>query len=384
MVVNKLKVWLLLGFSIILISCHKNNTHPLKTFPVVKERMATTIYYSGILQPLQTALVVSPAEGLVADVTFHYGDTVDAAAPLFVIASEKFQTDYKNALTQYIKAKTDFNNAESQLTESRFLHSNKLISDDDFKTKENNFYTAKLTLLQAKDTLSILLKQLNLKNVNLYNLSIRDIDQIAAVMHLHETTQNLLIRSPAKGVALLPMKGDGNDNQIKKIAKGEQVKAGDVLAMIGDTTGLSIRIHVNEFNINQLQVGQQVKVTGVAFPQFVLSGKIANIDRQGEMSQGGVPTFSVEIIIPTLTKEEQAVIHIGMSAKVAIFIESEAKFTVPLQALFERNGTPFVKIFNKSKNAMRDIPVKTGMTTQDKVVIESAMLKKGDEIVIAD
>lgn len=383
MVNNKMK-WLSLMFLFLFMvsACHHNNnlTHS-KVVTVTKEKLETTIFYAGVIQPLKTVVVTSPTEGVVEELSFHYGDEVKSGQPLFIIASDKFQTDYKNALTQYIKTKTEFNNAETQLSESEFLHKNQLISEDEFQAKQNSFYTAQLTLLQAKDALALMLKQLNVTDLNLYTLSIKDIDKITAALHLHEGDQKLHVRSPERGVALLPIKSDSNDNQVKRIAKGEQVKQGDVLAMIGDVSGLSIHVNVNEFNINQLTIGQKVMVTGTAFPQFILSGEIASIDRQGETSQGGMPSFPVEIIVPKLTKAEQAVIHIGMSAKVAIHVEGEPVVKLPIEAVFEKNGEAFVKILTAEKK-IREVPVKTGPTTAEAVVILDANLKLGEQVVI--
>jgi HlyD family secretion protein len=158
------------------------------------------------------------------------------------------------------------------------------------------------------------------------------------------------------------------------------VKQGDLLALIGDVSGLTIHINVNEFNVNQLIVGQKVIVTGTAFPQYNLQGHIASVDRQGQANQGGLPVFPVEVIVPTLTSEQQAVIHMGMSAKVEITIESEPVISVPLAAVFEKNGMSYVKVQKNKK--IQDVLVKTGQTTENAVVIE-ANLKAGDNIVIA-
>jgi len=362
------------------ISACSRDTSSKKTNEIITAELKpiqTHYYYTGLIQPLKTVVVTSPAEGVIEDMAFHYGDSVSAKQPLFTINSDKFQTDYKNALMQYIKAKTEFNNSRSQLTEAEFLHKNELISDDDFKSKQTSFYTAQLTMVQSQDALSEMLKQLNIKGFNLYTLTIQDIDKITHALHSQDGAQKLQISSPTKGVALLPIKNDSTD--AKKFSKGEQVKQGDLLALIGDISGLTIHINVNEFNVNQLKVGQKVMVTGTAFSQFNLQGYIASVDRQGQASQGGLPVFPVEVVVSTLSPEQQAVIHMGMSAKVEVTIESEPVISVPLNAVFEKNGMPYVKI--QKNNKMQDVLVKTGQTTENAVVIE-ANIKAGDNIVI--
>lgn len=375
------KILVIACLSFFLLGCHDEKlpkVKPNEVMTVQPKPLTSHFYYSGVIQPLKAVVVTSPADGVIEDMPFHYGDQVSAKQPLFTIYSDKFQSEYKTALMQYIKAKTEFNQAGSQLKEAEFLHKNELISEDDFKGKQTAFYTAQLALVQAEDTLNTMLKQMNVKGLNLYALTIKDIDKITQALHSHDDSQKLHIFSPTEGVALVPIKGE-SDGQTKKLTKGEQVKQGDVLAMIGDVSGLSIHINVNEFNINQIKVGQTVKVTGTAFPQFILSGRIANLDRQGQISSGGMPQFPVEIIVPTLTEEQQKLIHIGMSAKVEIQLEEESVLTVPIAAVFEKNGSTHVKV-QKDKNTI-DLPVKTGKTTPNAVVIE-ANLKAGEKIVL--
>ena len=280
---------------------------------------------------------------------------------------------------QYIKVKNEYDNAQCQLKEGEFLHKNELISDDDYNLKKTNYYTAQLSLIQAKDTLTGMLKQLDVKGVNLYDLKIEDIEKINSALHLQDDAQELHILSSAAGTVLLPVKADGG-NAEKKISKGDQVKQGDVLALIGDMSSFAIHINVNEFDVNQLKVGQKVKVTGAAFSDFILQGVVANVEHQAQMSQSGLPIFSVEIVVPQLKPEEQAVIHVGMSAKVEVGIEEAAQITVPLNAVKEKQGKTYVTVQDAKTRETHEVLVKTGRTTLDSVVILSG-LKAGDNVV---
>jgi len=337
--------------------------------------VSNTLFYTGTIQPLKTIVISSPADGVVVEMPFQYGESVQAGQLLFMISSSKFLTDYKSALMQYIKAKSEFNNNQMQLKESEFLHKNELISDDDYKMKKANFYAARLSLLQAKDSLENLLQQLNIKNINLYKLSIADIDKITQALHLQVSSENLKISAPAEGVALSPNK---NEDEIKKVLKGDMVKQGDVLAVIGDMNGLSVRIKVNELTVNELKVGQNVTITGIAFPEYTLSGKLNRIDRQGEPSNGGVPIFMAEVVVPQLTLAQQKIIHAGMTAKVEINIDNDAQIMIPISAIIEKNGESYVQLLNGK--IKKEVLVKTGKTTSDAIAILSG-LKIGDHIV---
>lgn len=374
---NRMMILILCLLTISACSRESTSSKP-RVITISSQVLTNTLFYTGIVQPIKTTVVTSPADGVIIDMPFQYGEKIKEGDLLFVISSTKFLTDYKSALMQYIKAKSDFNNSQTQLSEATFLHKNELISDDEFKTKQSNFYTAQLALLQAKDTLESLLHQLNINDIDLYSLTIADIDKITKAMHLQINSENLRILSPSDGIVLSQNK---SEEESKKISKGDNTKQGDVLAVIGNMNGLSVRIKVNELTVNQLNVGQKIKVTGIAFSDYILNGQIARIDRQGEGSNSGLPTFLVEVIVPSLTDNQLKDIHVGMSAKVEINIEEQQQITVPIAAINDKNGVSYVKVLDEKSGNTHDLFVKTGKTTLDSVAILSG-LKEGDKIVI--
>ena len=378
---NKLIKFFIFYFIILCVSAcspHKRLPQGTETLLLKKEALVNSLFFSGTIQPLKTVVIPSPADGVVLEMPLQYGDTVKSGQLLMVLSSTKFISDYKTALMQYIKSKNEFNTAQTQLNESEFLHKNQLISDDDFKMKQSNFYGAQLGLVQAKDTLESLIHQFGIKEASLYQLSIADVDKISKAMHLEMNSENLRIVSPINGYFLSSLK---NEDENKKIAKGDLVKQGDVLAVIGDMSGLSVRIKVNELTINQIKVGQPVKVTGLAFPDEILNGKIKRVDKQGESVAGGLPMFAVEIAIPKLTSEQQRTIHAGMSAKVEINTGEAGQLMVPIKAVQELNGKTVVNVVD-GDGRTHAVIVKTGKTTSNAVSILSG-LKEGDSIVIA-
>jgi HlyD family secretion protein len=378
--------WIFMLLLIMLTACREED-HQLhgkkRVITVARHPVINTLYYVGTVQPLQSTVVTSRVDGVIEEMFFHYGDNVQPGQVLFTIHSEKFQSDYKVALMDYLKAKNDFNDSHNQLVSSQFLHKHELISDDDYKIKKTSFYNSQLTFLQAKETLSSMLKQMDIKELNLYDLKIEDIDKISRVLHFQEGSRKLRVISPGVGIALLPIKVEGTGGSEKKIGKGDQIKQGDVLVLIGGLAGLSIHVNVSEFDINQLHAGQSVTVTGSAFPDVTLHGSIIGVDHQAQVMQGGVPSFSAEIVVPKLTLAEQAAIHVGMSAKVEVKIEEPPQITLPINAVIEKNGVTIVKVEDPQTKEIQEVVVKTGKTTKDSVVIITN-LKVGDKVVVAD
>lgn len=376
-----MRKWFYLIFMLLLSACSREPVLKNAHYETVQPRSAaSTLYYSGSIQPIRSLVIPSPVDGVVVDMPVQYGDAVDPGKLLFMLSSAKFFTDYKTALMQYVKAKSDFDTSKAQLSEGEFLHKNQLISDDDYKVKQASYYSNQLVLLQAKDALELLLTQMDIKGVDLYKLSISDVDKIDQAMHLQKKSENLRILSPAVGVLLGPTK---NDDDSKKVNKGDVVKQGDVLAVIGDMSGISVKIKVNELTVNQLHVGQKVKVTGIAFPDYVLDGNISRVDKQAESGGSGIPSFAVEVSVPNLTKPEQAAIHVGMSAKVEINLNDDARIMIPINALVEKNGATYVQRFDQNTGKLSDVLVRTGKSTPDAVAVLSG-LNTGDKIVVPD
>lgn len=61
-----------------------------KVMTVTSSSLASSLYFSGRIQPLKTIVITSPAEGVIDDMPFHYGDEVKGSQLLFQISSEKF------------------------------------------------------------------------------------------------------------------------------------------------------------------------------------------------------------------------------------------------------------------------------------------------------
>ena len=95
---------------LLLSACSRESNIPNGGHVVSIERRAFTnpLFYSGSIQPLKTLVVPSPAEGVVIEMPFQYGEAVKAGQLLFMLSSSKFLADYKTALMQYVKAKNDF------------------------------------------------------------------------------------------------------------------------------------------------------------------------------------------------------------------------------------------------------------------------------------
>lgn len=362
-----------------LVACsHEPKLSNADIITVKADALTNTLYFNGVIQPMNMTVLSSPVDGAVVDLGFQYGDLVKQSQPLFYLSSSKFVADYKAALLDYVKAKNEFDQSKTQMNESAFLHKNLLISDDDYAAKKSAYFSSQLSFMQAKDALAVFLTAMNMKEINLYDLTIADIDKIKQAMQLQEADNRITLSAPASGVILSPIKSDGESNQ--KFEKGDAVKQGDTLAMIGDMQGVSVKFKVNEMTINQIKPGQLATISGVAFPDEVLQGKVSKVDEQANNSSGESPTFDVEVIAP-MNANQQKLIHPGMSANVSLTLTDPVRIHIPIQAIIENNAQTSVTIVDPQTHALKQVTVLTGKTTPTEVEILSG-LSGGERLVV--
>lgn len=356
-------------------------------YVVQLKKQQQDLFFNGIIQPKSIFNVSSPVEGNVQKKFFRFGQHVEKEQKLLIIDSEKLEADYQQALTDFLKAKEAFTISQGkwrgvqELKNLGFLSKNQYT--DELHTREENT----LTYYQARKKLEETLRKTNrdVKEVMSYlnQLSLNDIEQVSNA--LSSDQDSLILRAPASGVVLYPEKKGSDDNAgvdlSKGVVMGTPLKTGDVICAIGDLKGMSVKFKVNEVNILKLKLGQKVTVTGVAFPSLTLRGEIENIDSQASMGENGMPVFGVEVVIPDITKEVLSKVHIGMSARVQLTIETKPVMQVPINAVSQDvNGNSSVQLQIANGNTVKT-QVETGTTDLTQVVILNG-LKPGDKILV--
>ena len=403
----------------------------IKVLEVRKQPFSNTLYFSGKIQPLSLIPIVSPVDGVVNNIFFTYGEYIKENQKLFSITSPREQQAFRETLTRYLKAKQDVNLTEAKMKSSEDLYKQGIVSRDEETEAKRNYSLNKLAFLQEKENLETRLKyHPNIDSLS--NISITDTDIISKILSISAQTEDIIIFSsealfskssgseqlsfnqsssskipfsepldkpfskpvsePAskrdskpfkQGVALFP---DGREDR-NKLQVGSEVKAGQILVYIGDMDGITIKIEINENNINQLRIGQEAIVTGNAFPNIKLIGYITNIDAQATSDQGS-PIFTAVVTVSDLMRlpeEQRKTIRVGMDTKIAITFRDNPHILVPIKAVIREDGQNKVKILalTNSIPQLKEVNVMVGETTEDSIAITSG-LNIGDKVVISN
>lgn len=345
------------------------------------QQASTHLYYVGTINPLQVHTITSPADGTVEAINFQYGHQVVKGQVLAKISSTKLEKDYRTAVTSFLKAKNAYEQAQTSFVGTTQLWKAGIIDDDSYHKEQSTVETSQLSYLNARQDLKQAAENTPGVSQVVKGLSLEDIRAVKKI--LEKDIADLVIRAPLSGIALFSEKnGDGSDE--KQIHTGSQVKHGQILVTIGNLTGISVLIHVDEANINRIKHEQKVAVTSPAIPELVLHGYVKTVSAQAKTSQteGGGVTFAVQVVVPKLTAEEQKIIHVGMNARVELQVQSKSMIYVPIKAIKEKNGQAVVTILDKNSR-QKTVPVQTGHTTQTEVAIIGG-LKPGDRVVVDD
>ena len=369
----------LVVFISLLVACGGNATHKKQDANTYVVRMSTihkTLYFTGIVQPLQESSLNSPMEAVVETMPYHYGQHVKKGEEIFTLNSIELQKQYNETLTEYLKAKDSYSVSRARFTGTEDLWQAGLLSKNNYLSEKSSLITTRVSLMQATRKLSEMLEKMGEGTYDaLSSLSFSDFDKVRlALTGKHDLIH---LKSPGDGVLLYPPKA--SDDKSGRITVGAQIKAGQTLALIGDLSGIRVDIDVPEVDIDKIKPGMPATIQGVAFAKQVLKGKLVTVNAQASPSNGSaLPSFTAVVEVSGLNAKQQSWIRVGMSASIELSVDSTDKILIPIAAVSQKNGKNLVHV--RSENGVStERPVVTGAAQADKVVIDSG-LHVGDVI----
>lgn len=371
---------LLSAFVFILWACKEHKApieSSIKTYTVKVSSAQKTMHFTGTIQPLHKSALMTQMNAVVLSMPYHYGQVVKKGETIFTLNSEELQRDYNDTLTDYLKAKDSYHVMAAKFSGTEDLWKSGLISKNNYLSDMSSLNTTRVTLMQATRKLSELLEKMDpSQHEDLTALSFEEFDKVQMAL---TTKHNLLhITAPNTGVLLYPPKGQ--DDKLGSLGVGSQVKASQVLGLIGDLSGISIEIDVPEVDIIDLKVGMPARISGIAFGRETLEGHVVAINDEATMSGGSaLPSFSAIVEVHDLTPMQQVFVRVGMSAQVELLLDKSKKLMIPIEALHQETTGAAVNVLGADgKSSLRKVV--TGDVNGAEVVIESG-LKEGEKVV---
>ena len=354
------------------------------------ETPVTKLFFNGSIQPISKLSVVSPVDGRIAELKFTYGRDVKKGQELSSISSTQLADKYRKAVTDYLQKKDTYANGIESYQGSEALYRAGVVSKEAYLTAKNQYENNVLSFFQAKFELEKLLKKVNIDPTEIEKLTIGKTKAVNKI--LRRRFSHIVVNSPGSGVALFPTPdqttGTGDEKQSGKLIVGSQVKTGQLMLTIGDLSGLSVQVKVSEINVNRIKPGMSVIVTGDAFPDIKLKGKVMAVASQADPDQSGggagsLSMFNISIKIAKITVKQRKVIHVGMTAKIEIDIKKSPRIMLPIKAVIRKKGQNTVTVVG-ALGARKSVIVQVGETTPDGKIAILKGLKSGDKVVVHD
>ena len=346
------------------------------SYPVRLQALHQSLYFTGIIRPIRETALTCPIDAIVETMQYQYGQAVKQGDVVLTLNSSELEKQYNDTLTEYLKAKDNYSMVAARFNGTKELWNTGLISKNTYLGEKSSVNTARIGLLQSTHKLSELLHKMDdPDNADLSTLKMAQFDKVQQALTSHH---NLIhMKASADGLLLYPPKE--SQDKSGHIQVGAAVKAGQVIALIGNVTGVHVEIEIPETDINTIHVGMLAKITGPALGKHQLLGRVASVNTQALSGNTGASAFfSAMVVVKKLTPKQQNAIKVGMSAAIELMIDKRKQVIIPIKAVQQVNGKRMVTIQNKhGSDVLREVT--TGIATANSVVIERG-LKAGDVV----
>jgi len=278
----------------VLSSCKKEQRTSFSMAKVEKGNIQTSITATGTIEPVTSVTVGTQVSGIVNKLYVDYNSEVKKGQ---IIA----ELDKTNLISELNTAKANLSSAQSTLAyeQNNFqryktLYDKGLVSADEFET-------ARLSYLKAKDQVTTSSQSVQKAQTNLGYAT---------------------ITSPIDGVVLS-----------KAVEEGQTVAASfntpELFTIAQDLTNMRVIADIDEADIGGVKEGQRVSFTVDAFPDDQFEGHVTQV-RQQATTESNVVTYEVVISAPN----NDLKLKPGLTANVTIFtLEKNDVLTVPAKAL---------------------------------------------------
>ena len=359
---------LVLIFLPLCISCSRSGT----SVNPVRKNIIETVYASGKIIPENEYHLFALTNGTVKEKLVKEGDYVTDGTVLYKISNEA-------PLARLNAANSLLNNSQSNLSsQSRILSDLRLsmesvsvkFSNDSlnyFRSKnlfdknavsksslDNAFTTYTISLNQKKSAIEKYFATLNELDVALQNAK-------SQAVTAQTDADNYLIKSGSKATVFQLFKEEG-----------EAVRAGEVVALLGEKSKRVIKLSVDQQDIDKIKVGQEVLLKSDVSGNKIFHAIVSQIyPVMNEIDQ----TFRVDAGF--LDTVEQPYVHSSVEANIIIQQKKDA-FIVPSAAMIAQDSLQV-----KKEGKITNVFVRTGIRTLDDVEILEGIDESSEVIIPA-
>ena len=356
------KGWIAIGVAAVivifaLVKCtggKKEEKISFNTAKVQKTNIQTSITATGTIEPVTSVTVGTQVSGIVSHLYVDYNSVVKKGQVIAELDRTNLMSELNTAKANLSSAQSSLNYQLSNYNRYKELHDKGLVSADEFES-------ARLQYLQAKEQVNTSKESLQRAQTNLGYAT---------------------ITSPIDGIILS-----------KSVEEGQTVTASfntpELFVIAQDLTNMRVIADIDEADIGGVKEGQRVSFTVDAFPDDHFEGQVTQV-RQQATTESNVVTYEVVISAPN----NDLKLKPGLTANVTIYtLEKNDVMAVPAKALRFQPNEAFLqkgetiedcegdhKLWTKEGSVFKAHKVEIGTTNGMMTEIISG-IKEGTEVL---
>ena len=327
----------------------------LKWHVVSEKRLPRSLTVAGRVEfnEDQTARVLAPVAGQIAELNVRIGDDVTKGQVLFSLRSR----EVAQLMTEFIENRTDLDLSEKTLVMTKDLFDHKAASRISLQQAENDVAKNKAKLARTRESL------------RLFGLA-PPAEELTAALDTP-----IAVKSPMAGTVVE-----------RSVTNGQfvQPESGPLLS-VADMSTVWVLAEVFERDVRFVRPGLNGVVTTTAYPDRKFSAKVARLH---DVVDNETRTVKVRFLVSNPDRSLKP----EMFASVSLFLaDSEPALTVPAAAVITEDGQNYVYVQTGEARLMKhrvelateggaDLRVKNGLRAGDRVVAEGTLLVRQLEI----
>ena len=305
----KKKIWIVVGIVAVVVVAYLllSGGKPKQTVEFEKTKVEKTIIQSsitatGTIEPVTSVTVGTQVSGIVSHLYVDYNSVVKKGQVIAELDKTNLTSELRTAQANLSSAQSSLNYEQANYNRYKTLYDKGLVSANDFET-------AKLNYLKAKEQV---------------------VTSAQSVQRAQTNLGYATITSPIDGVVLS-----------KSVEEGQTVAASfntpELFTIAQDLTDMRVIADIDEADIGGVKEGQRVQFTVDAFPDDQFQGQVTQV-RQQATTESNVVTYEVVISAPN----NDLKLKPGLTANVTIFtlekndvlaVQSKALRFMPVEAI---------------------------------------------------
>jgi HlyD family secretion protein len=334
-------------------ACSKTQVQQPEVKPLIE-----AVYASGFVTARNEYDVISQAEGYFAEQLVEIGEKVTRGQPILVLEGRQETARLEIATSTLAVARKNAGPESPILGELSAI----LATAASRKSFDSLTYERYKNLSRQNSTTRIELDRTRLASeasANDYKAALNRLEKAKeqVKLELQQALRQYEIASAESGRFTVKAEADGNLLNLTK-EKGELVRRGEQIAVIGDNTKFELRFSVDEMDVSRVKPGQDVVVKIDAFGDRIFNGRVIKVHPY-------INTREQSMRVDAALLDADSALYSGLGAEGNIIVRKKESALVIPKGLLLPGDSVLVTVDGEEQK----LKVTPGIATLDEVEI---------------